>query len=197
MCSRGYGGKCFSSLYQEIQSYGSKAGTGLDWETLVQYAVMMRCVYASKCSDGQGPFDILPAGGCPDFCFIPVPAQNRTVDSLIEFVKSKLAQCTKSTLVMVNSQFAGIPAFDGFVWYHNPTFAPTIVGYQCKLGKKGTSWNVPASISKGVLIRGLPVDSTFLKHPKWEYYSKTQVVGVLGFSLQPLIPASWPKVEKI
>ena len=190
--------KCFSSLYDEIAIYGAKVETGLDWETLVQYAVMMRCVYSSKCSDDKGPFDIVPAGECPEFRFIPVPGECETVDSLIEFVKGELIDCREPILVMVNSQFARFPAFDGFVWYYNPSSSKktrhSIVGYQCKLGKMGTYWDVPDSISKGVLIRGLPAGSTFRKH-KWEYFSEAQVKDFVGFSLQPLIPATWPKVE--
>lgn len=195
--------KCFTSLYNEITVYGRKVGTGLDWETLVQYAVMMRCVYASKCSVYDGPFGILPnAATCPIFRFISVPASCQNVDGLITYVKNKLKECKEPTLVMANSQYANFPVFDGFVWYHvpgsnnanNANNADTIMGYQCKLGRATSTWDIPDPIRKGVLIRGLPVDSSF-KKDKWEYLTKTEVEEFLGYSLQPLIPANWPALQ--
>ena len=103
---------------------------------------------------------------------------------------------------MVNSQFAKLPTFDGFVWYHDPVAndasgvaVPKIIGYQCKLGKGGTSWAVPDSISKGVLIRGVPADKTF-KKDKWEYLSNTQVKEFVGYSLEPLVPVNWPDITE-
>lgn len=184
---------CFSSLYREITTYGAKLKTGLDWETLVQYAVMMRCVYASKCADNNGPFNNVPSGECPKFRFIPVPGEHETVDALIGYVNSQLIDCTKPTLVMVNSQFSNFPTFDGFVWYHTPA-KTDIVGYQCKLGRTCTSWDVPSSVNRGFLIRGLPAQSSFEK-ANWQYLSKPEIKQFLGFSLEHLIPDDWPKVE--
>ena len=54
---------------EDKATFGAKVETGFDWETLVQYAVMMRCVLAYKDSADRGPFDIVPAGGCHKFCF--------------------------------------------------------------------------------------------------------------------------------
>lgn len=48
----------FSSLHDEITTYAAKEGTGLDYEALVQYTVMLRCVNSSISSDCRGPFDI-------------------------------------------------------------------------------------------------------------------------------------------
>jgi hypothetical protein len=191
--------KCFSALYDRIVTYGAEVQTGMDWETVVQYAVMMRCVYSCKNRDDSGPFDILPsARKRTKFRFIAVPGEHETVDSLIAYVEGELVHCTDPTLVMVNSQFAKFPTFDGLVWYHDPASSPVcppIVGYQCKLGRSGTNWNVPDSVRKGVLIRGKPRVSTFRKQ-KWEYFSDTQVKEFVGSSLEPLIPTNWPKLNE-
>jgi hypothetical protein len=192
--------KCFSALYDRIVTYCAEVETGMDWETVVQYAVMMRCIYSCKSRDDSGPFDILPsARKRPEFRFIAVPGEHETVDSLIAYVEGELVHCTDPTLVMVNSQFAGFPTFDGLVWYHDPASSspvrPPIVGYQCKLGRQGTDWNVPDSVREGVLIRGNPAGSTFHKHNKWEYFSDAQVKAFVGSSLEPLVPTNWPKVE--
>ena len=131
---------------EDKATFGAKVETGLDWETVVQYAVMMRCVLVCKDSADRGPFDIVPAAECPEFIYISVPGEHKTVDAVMTYVKKRLGQCGKHTLVMVNSQFAKLPVFDGFVWYHVPVANDAtgvalhkIIGYQCKLGREGTS----------------------------------------------------------
>lgn len=189
----------FEVLYQEMQSFGAKVQTGLDWETLVQYAVMMRCVLASNHKAYRGPFDILPANTEVEFLFLTVPGEIVTIEAMIDYVQNKLLEYTGPMLVMVNCQFAKFPTFDGFVWYHAPAAsnavdpAKKIVGYQCKLGKEGTVWEIPPSISKGVLVRGKPADTTFEKE-KWVYLAKDTLNDFLGYSLQPLVPANWPEM---
>ena len=190
----------YISIYKEIEAHGTKVATGLDWEVLVQYVVMMRCILASKRADYKGPFDIIPVRNeCPEFRYIAVPGECKTINELIEYVGQQLKECTTPTLVMITSQYACFPIFDGFVWYHAPatsnTAGPTrkIIGYQCKLGNTGTSWIVPDSISKGVLIRGQPVDTSFNKK-KWEFLDTQQITDFVGYSLQPLVPAKWPTI---
>ena len=77
--------------------------------------------------------------GATNFVFVTVPGELKTIDDLIEYVEKKLGECTDPTLVMIISSFAKLAIFDGFVWYRAPATQRTIIGYQCKLGKAGTS----------------------------------------------------------
>ena len=81
---------CFGSLYDHLTTFGAKLESGLDWETLIQYAVMMRCVLACKDSAERGPFDIVPAGVCPDFIYKSVPGEHKTVDAVLNYVKGSI-----------------------------------------------------------------------------------------------------------
>ena len=192
-----FGQNYFMRLYKSIEIYGSTVGTGLDWETVVQYAVMMRCVLACECEQYNGPFDILPPRKKPKFLYIEVPGEIRTIEDMIDYVKSRVCHHNYPILALVKPMFASFPMFDGFVWYHQPhedlEIAPMEmkIGFQCKLGNEGASQLIPDYIAKGVLVRGKPSGTSFQKD-KWEYMNAEEIDELVGFSLKPLIPVHWP-----
>lgn len=48
-------------IEHDLTTYASRTGSGLDWELIVQVAILMQCLNA-KVNNGTGPFDIVGAG---------------------------------------------------------------------------------------------------------------------------------------
>jgi hypothetical protein len=187
----------FSDLYEQMQTYGTTMGSGLDWEAVVHYAVMLRCILGCNSELEKGPFNILPMNAKPQFMFVQVPGEITTVDELIDYVTELCTRCSQPALLMVVSKFASFPIFDGFVWYHVPTETATaesarkIIGYQCKKGKAGTNCAVPDSIHSAVLLRGAAPPRTRVRGDKWEYWDISTIKRFVGTSLLPLVPKNW------
>jgi hypothetical protein len=179
------------SLIDELGVYSSRTETGLDWEIIVQVAILLRCVGAYF-RDNNPPF---LGRGCSvrDIECVTIPTENQTLDRAYQFIVDCTREVKVGTVMYISPQFAKFPDYDGFLLYKESDSRNQIIGLQIKL-LRGYPKNLPPSwMEAAYLIRGGAPVKAFAKE-KWQYLNNNEMKSLLGYSLEPLYPSSWPAV---
>ena len=158
--------------------------TGLDWEVIVQIAILLRCI------GRPGANIVLPfLGDCKvsgTIC-VTIPAEYQSLDQAHSFISKCVRSLATDTVAYITPQFAKFPDYDGFLVYKE-----AVVGIQIKLTRGYPKHPVPDWISEAFLIRGNAPATTYVDE-KWTYLNKEEMVALLGYSLAPLYPNTWPE----
>ena len=188
-------------ILKDLPSYAKRTETGLDWELIVQSALLLRSINA-QINGSEGPFSIAPKGSHPEVVNITLHDGHKDIDAAKEFVESSIAECTSPTILLFTSAFAKFPHFDGFVCYTAGSASKArtskartsrrIIAYQCKTGDDTVKRNniVPDWIECAYLLRGeAPNTSPGPRgKPKWKYMDEKEMKSLLGHSLSFVYP---------
>jgi hypothetical protein len=114
----------FPSLISDIPFYelmdkhlrvqATKSQTGLDWELIVQSALLLRCIDA-KVNGTQGPFNIAELNAKPDVLCITLVVECNTLDKAWTKIIAEIDKMLRTTIVVVTPAYAKFPDYDGFV----------------------------------------------------------------------------------
>ena len=166
--------------------------SGKEWECVLNIAIIFRCQYQSYFGS-DSPFDIVPLGIKPAVICRTIPAELTTQVSIRDFITHSRSSCLSSgpcVLVLVPS-YSKFPDFDGFVVYCPDASTEIIYGYQAKTKRTYPKRDCPDWVKEGLLLRGnSPTKGSLRK--QWNYMSPDDVLSLLGYSLWPMYPASWP-----
>lgn len=179
-------------INRDLCTYASRTGSGLDWELIVQVAILLQCLNA-KLNNGDGPFGIVGAGEEVS-TIVTLPLFDNVTDVnganivLNEFMYSSAI----GTIVVSTPTYSSFPIFDGFVYFKESNQNVVKIGYQVKLGRAYPTSDVPDFLHSGVLVRGRPPSKSG-ERGSWKYYSDYEIDNLLGASLQGLKPSVWPE----
>lgn len=182
----------FAELVEiHLNSAASRVASGVDWELIVQAALMLRCIDA-KINGTTGPFDIAERGVFPDVECHTLVGEITTLDQAHSAIITKLKDVKRPTIILFACSYADFPDYDGFIAYASPS-RPRIFGHQEKRGRAYPKRPAPAGdwINKSLHLRGIaPAKANQLRG--WVYLSRMEILHLLGSSLKPLYPAAWP-----
>lgn len=190
----GFGvGEVIDEIYKisrrDIPVFASMVETGLDWQSVVDVAVLLRALEALLWKREHPLVSSIPE--VKSIKFIQMPDEYRTLEQGQQFIQ-KLPPREPGHLYMIRSSYAKFPLFDGFLVAVLPMNVKEVTGYQVKLGRHTPRQAVPDWVNGGgVLIRGLAAASSSSRPNRWEFMSEDEIQEFLGYSLGPLYPASW------
>ena len=172
-----------SKLAQETES-------GKEWECVLNIAIIFRCLYQAYYGS-DSPFSIVPLGTKPTVKCRTLPPEIITLPAVMEqiaiIVNSERTPCL---LVLVPS-YSKFPDVDGFVVYYDVEHELVVCGYQAKTGRGYPKKEAPQEVTRALLLRGkAPAMGSLRKG--WEYMSSEYVQQLLGYSLVPMYPHTWP-----
>jgi hypothetical protein len=174
---------------RDIPVFASMVETGLDWQSVVDVAVLLRALEALLWKGKHPLVSSIPE--VKSIKFVPMPDEYRTLEQGQQFI-AHLPQREAGHLYIIRSTYAKFPLFDGFLVAVLPTNLKEVTGYQVKLGRHTPRQAVPNWVNGGgVLIRGLASTSSSSRPNGWKFMSECQIQEFLGYSLDPLYPASW------
>jgi len=112
-----------------------------------------------------------------------------TLDLAQEFITRLLDKVANGTLLLLTPQSAKFPDFDSLIACKNSDGIACVAGIQVKQGDRypKNSSTVKPWMSFGFLVRGNAAASSSGKD-KWKYLSKSDLKGLLGYSLAGLYP---------
>jgi len=173
----------------EVPAFASMVEVGLDWQCVVDIAVLLRAVQAYL---KEGIHPMMPAMVVNDIEFISMPAQAQNLNEGYEFIKQCTAHKPVGHLMIIRSTYAKFPLFDGFVVGVVSKRKSVITGYQVKFGRNTPSQSVPSWVNGGgLLIRGAAPEGSSTLPSGWTSYGKEACKNFLGYSLEPLYPDDW------
>ena len=188
----------FAELVEvHLQAAASRVGSeGVDWELIVQAALMLRCIDA-MINGTTGPFDIVDRDVFPDVEYHTLVGEITTLELAHAAISTKLNAVKRSTIMLFSCSYADFPDYDGFIAYQGfQDSSPNrrrIFGHQEKLGRAYPKRSAPAGdwIEKSLHLRGIAPAKANQLHG-WMYLSREKILHLLGSSLKPLYPAAWP-----
>jgi len=176
---------------REIPAFASSmAKTGLDWQSVVDVAVLLRALKALlwKSEHPLAPslFEV------QSIEFVQMPDDHTSLEQGQQFI-ANLYQRQPGHLFVVRSSYAKFPLFDGFLVAVLPdNNLKVVTGYQVKLGRHTPRHPVPDWVNGGgVLLRGVAAASSSTRPNGWEFFNEDQIQEFVGYSLAPLYPACW------
>ena len=174
----------------ELPVYSSRTQTGLDWETIVHVAILLRCF----CFPAWIELPLFASAKVyvEDARSVVLPNDCATLDDANTFIKKYFETATVGTVVFFTPQFARFPDYDGILAYKAAEESIRVAGTQVKSKNKYPKNKVPDWMESAHLIRGDAPQSSGGKG-KWRYMSKEEMLKLLGNSLAPLYPSSWPE----
>lgn len=170
----------------------SEEGSGIAWELIVQASLMLRCMDAML-NGSEGPFEIAEFGVMPDVDFRALVGEITTLEQARTEIECQLTKATRPTIMLFKPKFVSFPEYDGFVGYKASDNSIRVIGHQEKLGRAYPKRAVPENswIERSVHLRGI-APAAANKCRGWEYLDRAAIQDLLGASLKPLYPASWP-----
>jgi hypothetical protein len=179
-----------------LATFATKTESGLDWELIVLVAILLHCIDA-KMNGSRGPFNIAGIDDHPDVINCTLGCEITTVERANQFIDSLLTRCEKSTLLVVTPSYSKFPDYDGIVCYKDVAKQRVLkMGYQVKLGRNLPVREVPDYFEAAHLIRGVAPEAPHTRG-KWNYWSREDILGLMGYSLYHLVPSSWPVVPDV
>ena len=175
---------------RDIPTFASMVETGLDWQSVVDVAMLLRALEALL---WKREHPLVPSlFEVKSIEFIPMTDEYKSLEHGQQFIMS-LPPREPGHLYLIRSTYAKFPLFDGFLVAVLPTTnVKEVTGYQVKLGRSAPRHAVPDWVNGGgVLIRGLAPVSSSVSPNGWRYMNEGQIQEFLGYSLGPLYPASW------
>ncbi len=168
--------------------------SGLDWEMVVQIAILLQSLNAKvNRSRGRGPFGIVDDGQCECVTTREFPVTVITVEAANAYIKDELAACNPGTILVATSKYGKFPDYDGMVAYKRQNGTVRKFGVQAKLGRAYPKREVADCLEAGFLVRGWAPTTSNAKG-KWKYCGEEVMKALVGSSLAPLIPNTWPAV---
>jgi len=187
----------FADLVEvHLQAASSRVGSGVDWELIVQAALILRCIDA-MINGTTGPFDIVERDVYPNVENHALVGEITTLDQAHAVISAKLNTVQPSTIMLFSCSYADFPDYDGFIAYQgfqgSSQSRPRIFGHQEKQGRAYPKRPAPAGdwIEKSLHLRGNAPAKANQLHG-WMYLNRMEILHLLGSSLKPLYPAAWP-----
>jgi hypothetical protein len=178
-----------------LGSDASRVGAGVEWEDIIQIALIMACLRAKHLRT-RLPFNLTTSAPLASFLFIQMPARIDSIKKAYKFMKETLKGCSAyPALLLATPSHAGFPLFDGFCVLQTSSSTPICVtGFQAKAGRKYPTKDIPKSyVHAGFLIRGKAPSTSSGRHRKgWSYLTSVEIADLLGASLGALYPANLP-----
>jgi len=193
------------SSINELKQDARRTETGLDWEAIVAIGLTLSCLGVQYGLHQGRAASVIPN-------FVEAFVGNRNVEHVLvrpmpqdvndiilcrDWVSQQFEQLAggrKPTLGLFIPQYAKFPIFDSFLAYSSPEDSVELVGIQMKLGRAYPDHDVPEGVQAGVLIRGCaPGRVNGTTRRGWTYLDRASILRLLGYSLEPLYPSSWPK----
>eukprot|EP01031_Cornospumella_fuschlensis_P033455 gene33455-40474_t len=188
-------------------------GTGLDWECIVHVALLIRCAH-SVLMDAALPLEL---GRFPTserhVKHIVMPSNITNMIQARDYICRTIVNGLhdKPTVMLFTPSASGLNTLDGFLVFSPGSvvladavrqgqaifdtmrgtwiLSVKVVGFQCKAGKKTPSKDAPKFVPKAFLLRGDPAAEKCSTTRGWEFYSREQILNLLGWSLAPFLPA--------
>ena len=174
------------SLSKHVQETES----GKEWECVLNIAIIFRCLYQAYYGS-DSPFSIVPLGTKPTVKCRSLPPEIKTFPAVIEQIKEILnSERTPCLLVLVPSH-SKFPDVDGFVVYYEVEHKLEVCGYQAKTGRAYPKKDAPQNLTRALLLRGKAPATGCLRRG-WGFMSSEDVQQLLGYSLEPMYPDTWP-----
>jgi len=89
------------------------------------------------------------------------------------------------------SLWSKFPDVDGFVVYYEVEHKLEVCGYQAKTGRAYPKKDAPQNLTRALLLRGKAPATGCLRRG-WGFMSSEDVQQLLGYSLEPMYPDTWP-----
>eukprot|EP01040_Poterioochromonas_malhamensis_P014682 gene14682-16298_t len=149
---------------KDIPAFVPTVETGLDWQSVVDVAVLLRALEAFM---WKGYHSLVPElSEVKSIQFVPMPDEYRNLEQGQQFIMNLPPQ-EPGHLYIIRSSFARFPLFDGFLVAVLPMNLK-IVGYQVKLERHTPREAVPDWVNGGgVVLRGLAPASSSVKQKGW------------------------------
>jgi hypothetical protein len=168
---------------RELTVYASRTGSGLDWELVVQVAILMQCLNA-KVNAGRGPFStiVAPAESCSAIEHIQLTSNVTNVIDADTFLMTLMDRATVGTIMVATPQFMSFPTLDGFVYFKQTVRLSGEIG-------------PPMSHPRRAELSGFCIPdsrNTCRISILWRYCSCKEIDDLLGASLSLLKPTEWP-----
>jgi hypothetical protein len=184
-----------ASFTKELEVYASRTDTGMDWEVVVTFALLVRCLRQRSLGSGIGDYIGLPRGAKPDVEFAPLPASTETLEDAHTFIARRVQMSSKPLLLLTSAVKAVFPVVDVLLVYSPGRGKPwSATGLQIKTGNRYPDADFPSSqwLQRGLHVRGAaPVKSNPTKRVGWEYLNESEIAALLGFSLCQMYPKNW------
>jgi hypothetical protein len=196
MCAPTHISMSLAECITNLETHCQIVEHGLDWEIIVQIALILRCCYGRRGYPFHDIENYVPDEYHPVVAVRKLYANNS--NSAHAEIQAFCEHLRAPTLVVFTPAYAKFPLFDGFVAFHNPGKNLYVLGVQMKLGRAvpKARGNTFRWVSKGYLVRGLPAGSSY-ETDFWHYLSSDEINNLLGFSLGALQPRRWPAVPLI
>lgn len=183
--------KITSLIDYDLSVLAARTETGLDWEIIVQIAILLRCICPPDSEICVPFFGNRNRRRVLETLCVTIPAENHTLEDAHNFIVGFVDSVAVGTILYITPQYAKFPDYDGFLVYKAVDEHTVVVGIQVKLTRGYPKHPVPTWIEKAILIRGNAPERPNYKD-KWIYLSKEVMMGLLGTSMAPLYPHSWP-----
>jgi hypothetical protein len=169
-----------------LSTHAQETESGKEWECVLNIAIIFRCLYQSYYGSDSS-FLIVPLGTKPTVMCRTIPPEIETFPAVMEYIAEVLySERTPCLLVLVPS-YSKFPDVDGFVVYCGVERAPVVYVYQAKTGRAYPKKDA----TKALLLRGKAPAMGSLRRG-WGYMSSEGVQQLLGYSLKPMYPDTWP-----
>lgn len=188
-------------VHKKLEAYTSRLETGLDWELIVQTAILIQALRAktlfdvdvAECTTATGPFGIVNAfERVTRVEVVLLPGCVVDTESALRHMNAHMYKYQAGTILVATPQFAKFPVLDGFVMFKQSNREIRTFGYQVKLGRAYPKGKVPTGLEKGFLVRGKAPGSSGSSE-EWVYMSDSDIDVLLGASLKSLKPSEWPE----
>jgi len=172
----------------DLSVLAGRTQTGMDWEIIVQIAILLRCI-----GHPQGVVDVPFLGRCVvlEISCETIPVEYTTLADVHVFISNGVNSLAVGTILYLTPQYAKFPDYDLFLVYkatNRLTRVKLIRGYP--------KHPVPTWIEKAFLIRGNAPERPHLKD-EWIYLNKDEMMSLLGVSMAPLYPHTWPNLPQV
>lgn len=182
--------------YQNLLTYAATVKSGKDWELVVQFAVLIRCIDACQKTKSYSPINFLGRdSSCENLelkCAI-LPGDVCDAEGVKAWFEDEYPTLESPMLLMASPSLTSFAGFDMFVIYAQPGKKAYVSAIQIKTGDGTPDTSKPVSewIDRAYLMQGAASESPAKRKDKWTYLSRSAIENFLGYSLRPLYPGSY------
>jgi len=165
------------------------------WENLITVALLLRCYQASITLTDSIPFNICTSdqarGAAVELVKIPEHIKKPDEEAK-KFILGNARDESRPRLTLFLPKNQSFEQFDGFLSFCPKKGRAIVTGYQCKYGSQGSEGHKPNWLHSAVHLRGeAPAATSGASQQRaWDYYTRDQVMELLGVSLGILYPAT-------
>ena len=116
-----------------------------------------------------------------------------TLDQAQTEITSRLNNATRATIMLFKPSCERFPDYDGFIGYRAKDGSMRVFAYLDKLSRAYPDRDAPVNswIERSLHLRGIAPEVAN-RRKGWEYLDRRAIEELLGASLKPLYPATWP-----